>query len=61
LRDTQILKMRSEFFHQSYKKKPSKMRLNFTANSFVFGHINHKYAPTTYAVNLAGRELLTCV
>jgi len=49
--------MGPEFFHQLYKQKPSKMRLNYTANSFVFGHINRKYAPRTYSVNLAGAEL----
>jgi len=54
---TQIVKMWPEFFHQSYKQKPfKKMCLNFTANSFVFGHINRKYAPKTSSVNLASKN-----
>jgi len=32
------------------------MRLDFTANSFVFGHINHDNAPRNLFVNLASRE-----
>ena len=49
--------MRPEFFHQSYKQKPSKMRLNYTANSFGIGHINRKYAPRTYSVNIASENV----
>jgi len=32
------------------------MHLNFTANSFVFGHINRKYVPRTFSVNLASEN-----
>jgi len=37
------------------------MRLNLTANSFVFGHINCEIPPTTFSVNHAGGELPKCV
>ena len=36
------------------------MRLNFRANSFVFGRTNRGSAPTT-SLNLAGRELPECI
>ena len=34
-----------------------KMRLNFTANSFVFGHINRENLSKTFFGNLGGGEL----
>jgi len=37
------------------------MRLNFTANSFVFQHINRENAPKNIFVNLASGELSKCV
>jgi len=37
------------------------MRLNFTANNFVFGHINRDNAPKKIFVNLASGELSKCV
>jgi len=37
------------------------MRLNFTANSFVFGRTNRGIAPTTFSSKLAGGELPECV
>jgi len=37
--------------------KTSKICMNFTANSFVFGHINHDNAPRTFSAKLAGKEL----
>jgi len=37
------------------------MRLNFTANNFVFGCINRKNAPRTLFTKLARRKLLKCV
>jgi len=37
------------------------MRLNFTANSFVFEHINRENKPRTFFVNLASGELSKCV
>jgi len=37
------------------------MRLNFTANSFVFRRTNCGIAPTTFSVKRAGREFPECV
>jgi len=37
------------------------MRLNFTANRFVFGRTNRGIAPRTLSLKLAGRELPECV
>jgi len=37
------------------------MRLNFTANSFVFGRTNSGIAPETFSVNLGSREIPKCV
>jgi len=37
------------------------MRLNFTANRFVFGRKNREYAPRTFSAKLAGKELPKCV
>jgi len=49
------------FFFKTCRQRTSKMRLNFTANSFIFGRTNHGIAPTTFSVKLAGRELTKCV
>ena len=38
-----------------------KMRLNFTANSFLFGRINREKLSRTFSVNLGGGELQKCV
>ena len=46
--DAQIEKMRPELFYQAGKAKTSKMRLNSTANRFVFGHINGQIAPRSF-------------
>jgi len=40
--------MRPERFHKPRKARTSKMRLNFTANNFVFGRIHRKNASTTF-------------
>jgi len=37
------------------------MRLNFTANSFVFGRTNRENAPRSFFTNLARRLLPKCV
>jgi len=37
--------------------EPYKMRLNFTANSFICGRINRENLSRTFSVNLAGGEL----
>jgi len=41
--------------------KTSRMRLNFTANNFVYGCANRGIAPRTFSLKLAGRELPKCV
>jgi len=55
-----MVKLRLELFHTPCKGKTSEMRLSFTTNSFVIGHINHKNAPSTFSVNLAIGELAKC-
>jgi len=37
------------------------MRLNFTANRFVFGRTYREHAPITFSVNVTGREPPKCV
>jgi len=37
------------------------MRLNFTANSFVFKYINRENALRTFFINIARRNLPKCV
>jgi len=49
------------FFCKPCRRRTSKMRLNFTENSFVFGRINREIAPRTYSVNLASGVLPKCV
>ena len=49
------------FFFETCRQRTSRMRLNFTANSFVFGRTNHGISPRTFSVKLAGRELPKCV
>jgi len=54
-------KCAQNFFYKAWKAKTSKMRLNFTANRFIFGRTNRGIAPTTFFVELAGRERPKCV
>jgi len=42
-------------------EKTSKIRLNFTANSFGFGCKNRDNAPRTFSAKLAGKELQKCL
>jgi len=49
------------FFINFARQRASKMRLNFTANRFVFGCITGEISPITFSVKLAGRELPKCV
>jgi len=56
--DANVVIMRPELFYKPRKVKTSEMRLNFTGNNFIFGHINREYAHITFSVNLVGRELL---
>jgi len=49
-----------KFLCKPWRWRTSKTRLNFTANSFIFGRTNRGIAPRT-SVKLAGRELPKCV
>jgi len=49
------------FFHKPFKRRTSRMRLNFTASSFVFKYINRENAPRTFFINLARCNLRKCV
>jgi len=49
------------FFCKTCQKITCKMCVNFTANSFVFEHINRENLPRTFSVNLGGGELPKCV
>jgi len=40
------------FFFKTCRQRTSKLRLNFTANSFVFGRTNLENAPTTFFMKL---------
>jgi len=53
--------MRPEMFYKACMEKTSKMRLNFTANSFVFRRINREISPITFFINLASGELAKCL
>jgi len=39
------MKLRQELFHKVCMEKTFKIRLNFTADIFVFGRINRENAP----------------
>jgi len=49
------------FFHKPFKRRTFRMRLNFTASSFVFKYINRENAPRTFFINLARCNLRKCV
>ena len=49
------------FFCKTCRQRTSKMRLNFTANSFVFGRINRENAPRTFYIKHARRKRQKCV
>jgi len=55
--EAKVVIMRSELFYKPRKVKTSEMRLNLTANSFIFGRINRDNAPITFSAELASREL----
>jgi len=59
--DALFVKLRPELFHKACMKKTSKICLNLTANSFVFGRKNRDNAPRTFSAKLAGKELQKCV
>jgi len=59
--DALIVKLRPELFYKACMEKTSKIRLNFTANSFVFGRKNSDNAPRTFSAKLACKELPKCV
>jgi len=50
--DALIVKLRQELFHKACMEKTSKIRRNFTANSFVFGRINRDNAPRNLLLNM---------
>ena len=54
-------KCANNIFCKSCRQKISKMRLTFTANSFVFGRINRENASKNFFVNLEWGELPKCV
>ena len=56
-----LRKCAQNFFYKACMARTSKMRLKFTANSFIFGHINRGIGPRTFFVKLAGGELPECV
>ena len=49
-------KCTQNILYKACKAKTSKMRLNFTADSFVFGCKNQENAPTTFSVTLQGEN-----
>jgi len=49
------------FFCKNFKRNTSRMRLNFTSNSSVFGRTNLEITPRTFSVKLAGKKLPKCV
>ena len=49
------------FFFKTCRQWTSRMRLNFTTNSFVFGRINRENAPRTFVIKLERRKLPKCV
>ena len=49
------------FFCKACRQITCKMCVNFSANSYVFGHINRENLSRTFSVNLGGRELPKCV
>jgi len=61
LLDSKNAKMRPEIFYKACMEKTSKMRLNFTANNFVFARINREIPPRSLPANLTSRELPKCV
>ena len=56
-----LRKCTQNFVYKACKARTSKIRLNITANRFVFGHTNRGIAPRTFSVKRAGRELPECV
>jgi len=48
-------------FCKTCRQRRSEMRLNFTANSFVFGRINRENAPRTFYIKHARRKRQKCV
>jgi len=56
-----LRKCAQNFVYKACKTRTYKIRLNITANRFIFGHINRGIAPRTFSVKLAGRVLSKCV
>ena len=45
------------FFCKTCRRRSSKLRLNFTENSYVPGRINRENASRTFFINLTGRKI----
>jgi len=59
--DAKNVKMHPEIFYKTCTEKTSKMRLNFTANSFVLRRIDCEILPITFSTKLASGEVPKCV
>jgi len=55
------VKMRPEMFYKARTEKTSKMRPNFTANSFDFRRVNCEISPIIFSINLASGKVPKCV
>jgi len=49
------------FFCKTCRQRTSRMRLNFTVNSFIFGRIDRENGPITFFIKLERRKLPKCV
>ena len=49
------------FFFKTCRQRTSRMRLNFTVNSFIFGRIDRENGPITFFIKLERRKLPKCV
>ena len=58
--DAKNVKMRPEMFYKACTEKTSKMRVNFTANSFVFRRVNREISYITFSINLASGKVPKC-
>ena len=58
--DVKIVELHPELFHKACKVKTSKIRLNFTEKSFVFGRTNRGTAPTSKPWTQTTSKMLRC-
>jgi len=52
-----LWKCAQNFLHKPHQAKTSKMRLNLTENSFIFGRINRDIAPRTFLLQTCKRRI----